>query len=64
MTRAMRRRTGLMVLTLLTVLWPTQPGWGKEGSQSKAPLVAEIAFQYAATDPSPAAVKVLDQALA
>jgi len=64
MTRAMRRRTGLMVLALLTVLWPTQPGWGKEGSQFKAPLVAEIAFQYAATDPSPAAVKVLDQALA
>jgi hypothetical protein len=53
-----------MVLALLTVLWPTQPGWGKEGSQFKAPLVAEIAFQYAATDPSPAAVKVLDQALA
>ena len=64
MTRAMRRRTGLMVLALLTVLWPTQPGWGKENSESKAPLVAEIAFQYAATDPSPAAVKVLDQALA
>lgn len=63
MALGIRRSTGLMVIALLTVLLPGQPGLGKERSESKAPLVAEIAFQYAATDRSPATVKVLDQAL-
>ncbi len=63
MALGIRRSTGLMVIALLTVLLPSQPGFGKERSESKAPLVAEIAFQYAAIDRSPAAVRVLDQAL-
>jgi tetratricopeptide (TPR) repeat protein len=57
------KRGTVLTTALLTVLLPIQSGLGKERSESKAPLVAEIAFQYAATERSQAAVKILDQAL-
>ncbi len=63
MTPGIRRSTMLTTIALLIVLLPTQPGFGKKKSGLNAPLVAEIAFQYAALERSQAAVKVLDQAL-
>ncbi|MBW4538832.1 MAG: hypothetical protein KME43_06735 [Myxacorys chilensis ATA2-1-KO14] len=63
MALRIKRGTVLTVTALLTVLLPIQPGFGKERSESKAPLVAEIAFQYAAIEQSQVAVKILDQAL-
>ncbi len=63
MALGIRRGAALTVITLLTVLLPSQPGFGKERSGFKAPLVAEIAFQYAVIERSQVAGKVLDQAL-
>ena len=44
---------------------PNSSGAGnlQQRSNSQAPLVAEIAYQYAATQRSPSALKILDQAL-
>jgi tetratricopeptide (TPR) repeat protein len=57
------KRGGLLALfALLPVLLLGKSGFAQERSTSRAPLVAEIAFQYAALDRTSAA-EVLDKAL-
>ncbi len=57
------RGKALAFFALLTVLLRGQPGFAKERSTTRAPLVAEIAFQYAALDRAPSAVNLLNRAL-
>ncbi len=51
----------LLAIVMLAISSSSKPGLSKEKTDSQAPFVAEVAFQYAANRSG--AAKVLDQAL-